>query len=237
MTGAPSPMQPPPDPTVHPAQPPSAHPYAAPAAAAERVRTAKHAIATAVTEEFLSRHPDWLERHGERARTIGIEDAGYHVEFRAGAVEAGAAAPFEDSARWAAGMLAARNITPRFVDENIDQVARHGVTFLAGDVAPVAPLLERIARAGMAAAESLPAAPAAAQALAEPQGLDLSQRLSLHDIRQGQRHAALTIALEALRAGHPLIEVYVAVVQESLYDVREAVSLTRTWSDALPRAA
>ena len=70
--------------------------------AAEAIRRERDRVASEVTEEFLCRHPDWVDRYGERARIRGIEDARFHVDFLAGAVAAGGPEPFAAYARWAA---------------------------------------------------------------------------------------------------------------------------------------
>jgi MerR family transcriptional regulator, light-induced transcriptional regulator len=180
---------------------------------AEKLRRAKQTIAEDVTEEFLRRHPDWLERYGERARTYGIEDAIFHVEFLAGAIEGGPPAGFADYARWTAGMLAARKIEPRFLAENLEQVGAAARRVVSEDEHQ---LVQRFVRAGASAAAETPDRP---DTLASESGLALTQSLFLRAILQGQRRAAANVALEALSAGHSLQDIYVDVFQESLYEV------------------
>ena len=79
-------------------------------ALADQIRALRQKVGEDVTEEFLSRHPDWLERYGEHARHFGIEDACFHLDFLAGAVEAASLDSFRDYARWTVGMLQARGI-------------------------------------------------------------------------------------------------------------------------------
>ena len=89
---------------------------------ADKLRTLKQSVAEAVTEEFFRRHPDWLVRYGERGRQRGIEDAQYHLDFLAGAIEVGSDAPFKDYTRWTARMLLSRGIAQDFVAENLRQI-------------------------------------------------------------------------------------------------------------------
>ena len=49
--------------------------------------------------------------------------------------------------------------------------------------------------------------------------LALTRNLFLQALLQGQRKPACTIALEAVREGHPVIEVYAEVLGESLHEV------------------
>ena len=56
---------------------------------AEQLRGFRRQIAGKVTEVFLLRHPDWVARYGERARRFGVEDAIFHQDFLAAAIETG----------------------------------------------------------------------------------------------------------------------------------------------------
>src|ERR1700734_3721222 len=89
---------------------------------AERLRIWRQEAATEVTKEFLERHPDWLKRYGLRAIERGEQDAIYHLEFLAAAIEAGSSAAFENYARWCGRMLEARGISRSFVIENFEQI-------------------------------------------------------------------------------------------------------------------
>ncbi|MEP6534201.1 MAG: hypothetical protein ABJF23_02715 [Bryobacteraceae bacterium] len=102
-------------------------------ALAEKILAAKQQVAEAVTAEFFVRHPDWLTRYGERGRARGVEDAIYHQRYLASAIEAGAAAPFADYARWTVNMLGARNIAAVFVAENLEQIRQEVEPLLSPD--------------------------------------------------------------------------------------------------------
>ena len=93
-------------------------------ALSEKLRGLKQTVAEAVTDEFFQHHPDWLMRYGERGRKHGVEDACFHIDFLAGAVESGTSTPFEDYARWTVRMLEARRIPAHFVAENLEQISR-----------------------------------------------------------------------------------------------------------------
>ncbi len=182
-------------------------------ALADKLRALKSAAAEGVTDAFLARHPDWVERYGERARRFGLEDAAYHVDFLAGAVETGSAAPFEEYARWTVRTLTARGIAGSFVKENLAQVG----AFYASRLSPAEQqLTELIVGAACRACDEpvgsdVPGGPAS--------GLPLSQNLFVQAILKGQRQAALNVADEALRAGHAVQDVYVDMFQASLYEV------------------
>jgi hypothetical protein len=82
--------------------------------AAELLRE-RDAIAIAVTDVFLTRHPDWIARYGERARLRGEDDARHHVEFLAAAVDIGEPRSFADYALWCRGVLESRGIAGAFL--------------------------------------------------------------------------------------------------------------------------
>lgn len=179
---------------------------------ADKVRTLKQSVAKAVTEEFFLRHPDWTARYGERGRERGIEDALYHLDFLAGAIETGSDAPFRDYALWTGGVLRARGIAPAFVAENLRQVRDALAPHLS---ATEGALLAEFIRSGCDAIETAPAA----QRDGEEGDLDLTRSLFLQALLQGRRKAAANVALEALKAGHVIVDVYAEVLQEALYSV------------------
>ncbi len=180
---------------------------------AEVLRRHKTAIAETVTGEFFRRHHDWLARYGEMGRQRGREDAAYHVDFLAGAIEAGAVAAFENYARWTTNVLRSRGIAPEFVAENLRQVRQTCGPYLSE--------LERESVASFVeAACAVTAEPATtAVALPAPVPLAVPQSIFVQAILKGQRQAALNVALEALREGHAAADVYVEILQNSLYEV------------------
>lgn len=182
-------------------------------ALAEKLRSLKQTVAEAVTDEFFEHHPDWQERYGEWGRKRGIEDACFHIDFLAGTVESGTSTPFEDYARWTVRVLDARRIPSHFVAENLGQVERALGSRLSG---PEHLFVISFIRAGCEACNT---APGQAPVREDQTSLGLSQSLFLQAILKGQRKAAITIVSEALREGHPVLDIYVEVFQESLYQV------------------
>lgn len=91
-------------------------------ALARRIRSHKEQVANEVTAEFFKRHPDWRERYGDMCWQRGLEDAAFHAEFLASAIESGSEAQFADYARWTARVLSSRDIDATFLSENITQV-------------------------------------------------------------------------------------------------------------------
>src|SRR5690606_19701959 len=92
---------------------------------ADAVRRQRDGVADQVTEEFLRRHPQWITRYGDRAWTRGVEDARFHLDFLAGAIESGDPRTFAEYARWTAGVLDSRGIPPEFFIENLGQAGDH----------------------------------------------------------------------------------------------------------------
>ncbi len=180
---------------------------------ADKLRGLKPVIAESVTAEFFRRHPDWVARYGERGRKLGIEDACFHLDFLAGAVEAGSVTPFEDYVRWTARMLGARKIAAHFVAENLEQIEFALASHLtAGEAEHVA----GFTRAGCLACSREFGED---RAEAAKEGLALVGSLFLQAILKNQRKAAVTVVLEALREGQTPPAIYIEVLQESRYEV------------------
>ena len=182
-------------------------------ALAEKLRILKQSVAEAVTDEFFQRHPDWLDRYGEQGRKRGIEDACFHIDFLAVAVVTGTPTPFEDYVRWTVRVLEARGISAHFVAENLAQVERALGSRLSG---PEHSFVRSFIRDGCDACNAVLSQPEASKAQTS---LGLIQSLFLQALLNGQRKSAITIVSEALREGHSLLDVYVEVCQESLYQV------------------
>lgn len=179
---------------------------------ADSIRRARDRVAVEVTDEFLRCHPDWVDRYGDRARTRGIEDARFHADFLASAIEAGGAEPFAAYARWTARVLAARKIAPEFLAENLREIGR---TFCLGLDGAAAELVRRTVDAGAAAAMEAPAVEtdAAGGPLAGSRAVFTQAALA------GDRLAAGTVAREAIREGHDVTSVYVDVLEKSQYEI------------------
>jgi hypothetical protein len=88
----------------------------------DRIRQLKPGAAEEATRVFLESHPDWLVKYGDRARKFGIEDAQYHIDFLAGAVEADRIQAFVEYCAWAAELLESRGIARNFLVENLTQI-------------------------------------------------------------------------------------------------------------------
>src|SRR5689334_7440761 len=91
-------------------------------ALAERIVNARRQIATEVNQEFFRRHPDWEQRYGAAGVQRGFEDACYHLDYLATAVETASILLFEAYARWTGRVLQSRGIAPVFVIENLQQI-------------------------------------------------------------------------------------------------------------------
>lgn len=175
------------------------------------LRARRMDVATAATEEFLRRHPDWNERYGKRARTSGVEDGAFHVDFLAGAVESGSREAFEEYARWTSRMLAARGISAVQSAEFLLIVAQESVRDLP---APDRAAIDALAASGNAAC--LGPAPTAAIFTG---ALALTREVFTQSLRAGQRMAALNVLTEALHQGQSIPDLYADVLQESLYEI------------------
>ncbi len=92
---------------------------------AQKIAAVKQNVAQAITDEFFVNHPEWTARYGERGRQHCTADACFHLEFLAGAMEAGSPEAFADYSRWTARMLSARGVAAHTLDENFVQLGKH----------------------------------------------------------------------------------------------------------------
>jgi methanogenic corrinoid protein MtbC1 len=146
-----------------------------------------------------------------RAIERGEQDAIYHVEFLAAAIEAGSSAAFENYAHWCGLMLEAGGVARSFVIENFEQIGACGSRHFSREEVG---FIESLIRAGCATmAQELPVASAQGGASHLPE-----QELFLQAILGPIRRAATDLALGALRAGSSILDVYLHVFQESLYE-------------------
>lgn len=188
---------------------------------AERVRigqkllSVKQTVAQAISDEAFLKHPEWDARYGERGRQFCTADACFHVDFLAGAVEAGSPEAFADYSRWTARMLGARGIAAHTLEENLGQLEDHLSRALPpADQAALSAFLMRGRQAC-----ALPEATSGLEQPGASESLELTRQVFLAAILGGQRRAALTIVEEALRTGHSQVDIYVDVVSEVLHRV------------------
>lgn len=192
-------------------------------AGARQLRAQKNRIATQANNSFLARHPDWVERYGDLARLRGVEDAAFHVEFLAGALETGEDAAFTDYVRWLLDVLGSRGIRRESVAESLELTGREAVAVLDGEVRTS---LERVLAAGIACVGPTAVARHVDESADAPP-LTTAARAFLHALLQGERQGALGIAREALRTAARPTDVYVDLFQDSLREVGRRWQLNR----------
>jgi hypothetical protein len=66
---------------------------------AHKLASVKQSLAQAITDECFLTRPEWAVRYGERGREFCTADVCFHMEFLAGAIEAGSPEAFADYAR------------------------------------------------------------------------------------------------------------------------------------------
>jgi methanogenic corrinoid protein MtbC1 len=109
-------------------------------------------------------------------------------------------------------MLDSRGIAPRFLSENLEQIGKAVEQHVPASKTIVTEYIDlsRAACVGQSGDEE--DAPSA-------DDLAIIERAFVEAILLGQRHAAVSILTEAIRSGHTIPELYVRVIQESLYEV------------------
>jgi methanogenic corrinoid protein MtbC1 len=133
------------------------------------------------------------------------------LDFLCAAIETGEAQALAGYLRWTCGVLDARGLTPSSVRNAVGRL----LSRLESDLSPLpaAELVEFIDSALAAAA--LPAA----SLTPRPRPLSEVQSRYLQALLEGQRQAAVDIAVEAVHQGYALPDIYADVLQESMYQV------------------
>ncbi|MDP3720319.1 MAG: cobalamin-dependent protein [Acidobacteriota bacterium] len=177
------------------------------------LRQGKARVAQEATEAFLLNHPDMLARLGERARQFGREDAAYHIDFLAGAVDSGNPAAFGDYIRWVVRVLTPRGLPSSMVAETLSQIEDGFREVLSAEdqLALRAFIVE-----GVGACTGPPAESSSTPSSAPLAG---TQKIFLQRLLAADRRGAATVAKETLAQGHELMDVYMDLVQESLYEL------------------
>jgi methanogenic corrinoid protein MtbC1 len=161
-------------------------------------------VARAATARFLNAHPDWVERHGERARSRGEEDALFHLDFLACAMELDSPESFEHYVRWSCEALGARRIGPDALVEFLGQIEDELAQRLPADLLDTVHRFTRPALAlGLASA-----APGTPASTVFPVEISAAAEAFLDALLRGDRATALAVVRDRLAAGAPLEQVY-----------------------------
>ena len=178
----------------------------------EKLRSQRNTLAARVNDEFFQRHPDWRERYAEKGVQHGFEDACFHIDFLRGAIEAGSAEAFKEYVRWAEKVLGARGIASEYLAENLRQIGdATRATLSVAEYAYVDGLIDAANKDHLNSTDG--SDPAHGLPLA------VTRRLFTQAILLGQRKAAETVVMQAIENGVPVLDIYVDVLQEALFEV------------------
>jgi hypothetical protein len=179
-----------------------------------RLRVDRDDLARSLTETYFADHPEFESEHPPQARLRTREDFGYLVDFLVGALAAGNPATFVDMVLWTAHVLENRRIPRPVLVDSLHRIEREIASRYAE---PMAAQATRYLAIGVGAL-NLPAGATPIKAAAMPQ-LDHASRIYLQAILQGDRQAALSVASEALASGTRIADVYLNMIQTSMYEV------------------
>jgi methanogenic corrinoid protein MtbC1 len=182
---------------------------------ADKVAGAKDSGANAVSDELFLKHPEWLERYGERGRQRCKEDIRFHIQFLAGAIEAGSPEAFADYARWTSRLLGARGMTSDSLREAFHYLGKHFRQRLALSEEEAALVSSFLDCDWEAAGDSA----MAAEEAGVKEGLRLTREVFLSAILAGERRVAVKVIEQALREGQALIDIYLDVFAAALHRV------------------
>lgn len=184
--------------------------------AAHHIRTHIEDKATAAVDRQFAVRPDLLARYGEIGRIRCLEDARFHLQYLATALEAEKPEIFLDYVAWAKIVLARRNIPAEDLAANLDIIASIVEEF---------PEAVRIV---LAAREALPSMPDDVASFLDPrEPLWQTANAYLEALLQGNRRAAEEIVARTLDDGVPLRDVYRRVFEPVQKEVGRLWQLNR----------
>lgn len=178
-----------------------------------KLDSVKQYVARAIADDSFHNRPEWAVRYGQRGRQACAADVSFHLEFLAGAIEAGSPEAFADYARWTVRVLGVRGIPAHALDDVFALLEKHLSPLLLPEDRET--VLAFLAKGREGCAEPGPP-PGAASPGDE---LRLTTEVFLAAILNGQRQAAINIVEEALRAGRSHVDLYTDVFTESLHRI------------------
>jgi methanogenic corrinoid protein MtbC1 len=179
--------------------------------AAHEIRTRIEELALAVADRHFAVHPETLQRYGPIGRVRCLEDARFHLQYLAIALDAHSEALFLDYIGWAKVVLAKRNVPEADLIENLKIVAGVVDTIAAHSEAQ---------RYLQAAIEQLPSMTDEVPSLLDPRAPLWSVASSyLTALMQGSRRDAMQIVVDALDRGTPVRDLYREVFEPVQHEI------------------
>jgi methanogenic corrinoid protein MtbC1 len=178
---------------------------------ADKLKNSESSIIEETTAAFFLSHPE-TRNYSKAEKGHCATDAGYHLSFLRNAIEFGNQETFARYRRWTTNMLQSRNLPHRHIQEFFVHMAQAMTRHLSG---PELQLVQAFLH--VPSPDSLPSEEPLGTG--SPSPLRHCQDLFLQALLAGERHAARTVAVEALSQGHSLLDIYVEIFQESLYQI------------------
>jgi methanogenic corrinoid protein MtbC1 len=164
---------------------------------ADTIRASLDDLARAIANEQATAHPELFVRWGAVGRTRCLEDARFHLQYLATAVDAGSVPMFLDYIGWTKVVLAKRHVGERDLVANLEILARTVRTM---------PDAEAYV---LTAIDELPAMTEDVPSCLDPRAPLWSVASEyLAALLRGSRRDALQIVVDALDGGAPLRDVY-----------------------------
>ncbi len=169
--------------------------------------------ATLVAAEF-GRHPELEQRYGSIGRQKSLEDAQFHLNYLASAVEADSPSLFQDYVAWAKVVLASRGVHEDDLAFHLEMMREAMQTVLPGDMHGLACQFVDAGRAALPTADrQVPTF------LIEQSPFGDLARGYLQMLLSGERQEACRLVLDAVAAGASVRDIYLHVFQRVLYEI------------------
>lgn len=180
----------------------------------DRVESLVTDAVAVVTQQIYARHPELMQRFGEKGRATCREDLHYHLEYLLSALYGADVGLFRDYVLWLRSVLESRGVPGGHLAESLQLMQAFFRERLTPEsAAPV----EAVWQGGIDALAGAPQEPPSYQRLMPP-ALPQS-RAYLQTLLDGNRMGATKTVLDTMGGETSLVDVGVGVIQPAMYEI------------------
>ena len=179
------------------------------------IMTHRDALAEAIIDRQYTVQPELGVRYGEQGRVKCVQDARYHLDYLAQAIEVGSPTLFTAYIGWAKVMLAGRGIPPEDLALHLESMREVLAEALPNDA--MQDVVRETIRIGLGQLAQLPSTLPTCIAAQEP--LAALTRDYLGALLRGERQRASRLILAAVNKGVRVKDIYLQVFQRAQHEI------------------
>ena len=179
------------------------------------IMTHRDALAEAIVDRQYTVQPELGGRYGEQGRIKCVQDARYHLDYLAQAIEVGSPTLFTAYIGWAKVMLAGRGIPPEDLALHLECMREVLAEALPNDAMP--DVVRRAISVGLQQFAQLPST--LPTCIADQEPLAALARDYLGALLRGEQQRASRLILEAVNQGVSVKDIYLQVFQRTQHEI------------------